>query len=109
MDIMEIEEIEEKANNSKASEAIEPKEWISKTQRKLASKEINIFAKKLGMLTPKQIAKMSIDDELLEEISKVRKIKSHIARNRHVKYIGSLIRTSGSYDELLNQFNSMHL
>lgn len=73
---------------------------ISKTQQKKKALEVQALTKKIAALPIKQIERLDLPEETKEELLKVHKIKSHIARDRHIKYIASLMRSLDDLDVL---------
>lgn len=65
---------------------------LSKTQKKKKSLAITKKTQELAKLSVKQILQLDYPDEIKEELIKVLKIKSFIAKNRHIKYVSGLIR-----------------
>lgn len=68
-------------------------EWASRTQLKLEVKAITALGEQLGNLSPDQLAKIPMADELRGAIEETRRIKVRTsAMKRHMNYIGRLMR-----------------
>ncbi len=68
-------------------------EWVSKTQLKRDSKALQDLGKKLSQFNPEQLAKIPLNDELLDAIRLAHKIANKRgALKRHYQYIGKLLR-----------------
>ena len=73
----------------------------SKSKKKRESTDINKFAGKLCDLTPKQLKKLDLPEEIVAEILKTIPMKADEARRRQVNRVGSLIRTREDWLEIL--------
>lgn len=79
--------------SSDQEHAEEEIEWVSKTQLKRDSKALQDLGKKLSQFNPEQLAKIPLNDELLDAIQLAHKIANKRgALKRHYQYIGKLLR-----------------
>ena len=67
-------------------------DYKSRTRKKNEDRSRQRLGEQLVALPFVQLATMDLPDELLAAIEFARKIKSHGARRRQVKYIGTLMR-----------------
>ena len=70
----------------------EEKVEISKTEQKKRAKMVLVEAKKFASMSVKQMENLDLPDAIKEELFKLHKIKSHQAKDRHIKYIAKLMR-----------------
>ena len=84
-------------------------EIISKSQIKREFQALQDLGKQLVELSDSQLAKLPLGEKLLVAIEESRGIRQHIARKRHLKHIGKLLREEdeaairSGLDMLLNQ------
>ncbi len=64
----------------------------SRTRKKKEDHALQRLGEQLVALPFSQLEAMELPDELLTAIESARKIKSHGARRRQIKYIGALMR-----------------
>ena len=64
----------------------------SKTQLKKLASDTTKFVNDLLSLSPDQISKMGLPEEVFEEILVAKKQKASSGRNRSVKYISGILR-----------------
>ncbi len=76
-------------------------EWVSKTQVKKHMHELQALGARLLELNAEQLAKITLDERLVQAIEEARRIKSNNAMKRHLQYIGKLMRTEDA--ELIEQ------
>jgi ribosome-associated protein len=82
---------------------------VSKSQIKREMQALQDLGKQLTDLNDSQLGKLPLGDKLLAAIEESRNIKQHIARKRHLKFIGKLLREEdeeairNGLDILLNQ------
>ena len=67
-------------------------DYKSRTRKKNEDRALQRLGEQLVALPFGQLATMELADELLTAIEFARKIKSHGARRRQIKYIGTLMR-----------------
>ncbi|MFW1677968.1 ribosome biogenesis factor YjgA [Pontibacter sp. JAM-7] len=67
-------------------------ELVSKTKLKQQMHELQALGTRLVELNAEQLAKLSLDDRLLQAIEEARRIKSNGAMKRHMQFIGKLLR-----------------
>jgi ribosome-associated protein len=67
-------------------------EFVSKSQIKREMHALQEMGAQLVELNDDQLAKLPLGDKLLAAILESRNIKQHIARKRHLKHIGKLLR-----------------
>jgi len=67
-------------------------EIVSKSQIKREMQALQDLGAQLVELNDEQLAKLPLGDKLLAAILESRNIKQHIARKRHLKHIGKLLR-----------------
>ena len=78
-------------NDPKLPENEEPEEK-SRTQIKNEMKALQDLGAELVVLNDEQLGKLPLNDKLLAAVAESRNIKQHIARKRHLKYVGKLLR-----------------
>ena len=64
----------------------------SRSQQRREALEVLELAEKLASLTPTQLAKLPIPDDLLPHLEQTRKITAHIARKRQLAYLAKQMR-----------------
>ncbi len=64
----------------------------SKSQAKRDAQALKDLGEQLATLSAKQFAQLPIPPELVEPLQATRKITSHLARKRHIQYLGALLR-----------------
>lgn len=64
----------------------------SRTQRKQEVQALQKLGERLVALTPEQLHKVPMEEELLEAVLLAQKLKKHEAKRRQMQYIGSLMR-----------------
>ena len=67
-------------------------DYKSRTRKKNEDRALQRLGEQLVTLPFGQLVTMELPDELLTSIKFARKIKSHGARRRQIKYIGALMR-----------------
>lgn len=68
-------------------------EYISKSQLKRASHELQGLGKRLAALPAEQLARIPLDDQLLEAIALAKRIQNkRSALKRHYQFLGKLLR-----------------
>lgn len=65
----------------------------SRTEKKNESRRLQLLGERLLRLTPQQINRLDISEELIQSLGAARKIKSRGAYRRQLQYIGVLMRT----------------
>ncbi len=65
---------------------------LSKTQRKQASQALLKLGKDLAGLPSKVFNSLQLDPGLREELERLRKMTSHVARKRQMLFVGKLLR-----------------
>ena len=75
-------------------------EWVSKSQKKRDSKEIQKFVESLTKLPKAEYQTFPLTEDILGEFENLLTIRSHIARSRQVKFVARLIRDAGIFPEL---------
>jgi ribosome-associated protein len=65
---------------------------LSKTQRKNAMLELQKLGETLISLSKSQLAKIPLEDELLQAILFVHTLKTHESKRRQLQYIGKIMR-----------------
>ncbi|RLV59023.1 ribosome-associated protein [Parashewanella curva] len=84
-------------------------EYISRTEFKHESAEIQKFGEQLAALSKKQLQMMELDEFLFDNLVKVKTIKPKTeAYRRQMQYIGKLMRTA-DLDEVKQKFQKLHL
>ena len=79
--------------NEIKNDAFEDIERVSKTQLKKESHEIQKLGKRLTALSTEQLAKIPLDEPVLEAIALAQKIQNkRSALKRHYQYLGKLLR-----------------
>ncbi|MBD3609059.1 MAG: DUF615 domain-containing protein [Gammaproteobacteria bacterium] len=78
-------------NDPELPENEEPEEK-SRTQIKNEMKALQDLGAELVVLNDEQLAKLPLTDKLIAAVHESRNIKQHIARKRHLKYVGKLLR-----------------
>lgn len=66
----------------------------SKTQVKRELQALQDLGERLTTLKPELLAKLPLSDALRKALDDAPKHKAHIARKRHIQYIGKLMRTA---------------
>lgn len=64
----------------------------SKSQIKRELHELQALGERLTTFTPEQLANWPLGDALRRALAEAAKHKSHIARKRHIQYLGKLLR-----------------
>jgi len=64
----------------------------SKSQRKRDMHALQALGAELTRLTPEQLARIELPEELREAIAFAHRVTSHEGRRRHLQYIGKLMR-----------------
>ncbi len=73
----------------------EPEEeiiWVSKSEMKRDMEELQKLGEELADLTPNALAKIPLDEEMLEAIANANRFKNE-ARRRQLQYIGKMMRS----------------
>jgi ribosomal 50S subunit-associated protein YjgA (DUF615 family) len=79
----------------------EIKERPNKSQGKRDAAAINAFAQQLSRLTAKQYRQLDLPDEICDALNELTLIRNKAARNRHIKFVASLIRKSPLCAEII--------
>jgi len=70
-------------------------DWVSKSQLKRDSKELQGLGKKLASFSPEQLAKVPLDDIMQDAIKLAHKLSNKRgALKRHFQFIGKVLRSS---------------
>jgi ribosome-associated protein len=64
----------------------------SKTQRKKEVQALQALGEQLADLSPEQLARIPLPDELREAVEFAHRVTSHEGKRRHLQYIGKLMR-----------------
>ncbi len=67
-------------------------DYKSRTRKKNEDRALQRLGEQLVTLPSRQLASIDLPDELLTAVEFARTIKSHGARRRQIKYIGTLMR-----------------
>ena len=68
--------------------------WVSKSQLKRDSKELQHLGKKLAALSPEQLARVPLDDRMSDAIELAHKLSNKRgALKRHFQFIGKILRS----------------
>lgn len=70
----------------------------SRGEQKRAAQAVLDLAARLVELTPAQLRKADLPDELRDEVDNVRSIKSHVARKRQLGFLAKLMRRCDEED-----------
>ena len=70
-------------------------DYISKTEKKRELALVQEIAEKLLSLNSSELAEMGLQQEVLDEVAKTLKIKSHGARRRQLRYLIQVIFNCG--------------
>lgn len=65
---------------------------LSRTQRKLASKSLQQLGQRLAALRDSERAALDLPADILEAVTDLNNMRSHIARKRQMLYLGKLLR-----------------
>lgn len=69
-------------------------DWISKSQLKRDSKDLQNLGKKLASFNPEQLAKIPLNDKMLDAITLAHKLSNKRgALKRHFQFIGKILRS----------------
>jgi ribosome-associated protein len=71
---------------------MEEDEFISKTQRKKQMTGLQDVGAQLVGLSPEQLARLDLPDNLREAVEDARRFTRHEARRRQIQYIGRIMR-----------------
>jgi len=81
--------------SSSADALNEDEDWISKSQLKRDSKDLQKLGKKLAALNAEQLAKIPLQDNMLDAIALAHKLSNKRgALKRHFQFIGKLLRAT---------------
>lgn len=75
-----------------ASDAVDPDDRPSKTQRKKASHELQDLGQALVDLPESRVKDLAIPENLRDAVHQYRRTKTHEGRRRQMQYIGKLMR-----------------
>jgi ribosome-associated protein len=64
----------------------------SRTEKKKAAESLQELGERLVTLSDEQLARIGLEQELLDAVRAARAITKHGARSRQMQYIGSLMR-----------------
>ncbi|MGA7296682.1 MAG: ribosome biogenesis factor YjgA [Rhodanobacteraceae bacterium] len=70
----------------------------SRSEQKRAAQSVLDLASRLVAMTPAQLDKAGLPDEIRAEVDNVRSIKSHVARKRQLGFLAKLMRRSDDED-----------
>lgn len=85
----------EAQNSSSTDQFNDDEDWISKSQLKRDSKDLQKLGKKLAALNPEQLAKVPLQDNMVDAIALAHKLSNKRgALKRHFQYIGKLLRAT---------------
>ena len=78
-------------------------EWTrpSKSQKKREAEAITKFAERLSNLTPAQLKRISLPEDIFSEILRTIPMKPDEGRRRQVSHISGMIRISAEREEIL--------
>jgi len=80
--------------SSGAPELEDDENWISKSQLKRDSKDLQKLGKKLAAFSPEQLAKVPLDDRMIDAIELAHKLSNKRgALKRHFQFIGKILRS----------------
>ena len=80
--------------SSDAPDLDDDENWISKSQLKRDSKELQKLGKKLAAFTPDQLARVPLDDRMIDAIELAHKLSNKRgALKRHIQFIGKILRS----------------
>ena len=65
--------------------------WVSKSEMKRDMEELQKLGEELTELTPNSLAKIPLDEDMLDAIQKAKQFKNE-ARRRQLQYIGKMMR-----------------
>ena len=83
------------AQFSDEADHIDHEEWISKSQLKRDSKDLQGLGKKLASLSQEQLAKVPLDDTMQDAIALAHKLANKRgALKRHFQFIGKILRAT---------------
>lgn len=88
------------ADNSDSSD--EESQTESKSQRKRDAHQITELAAQLVAMKPKPLARLPIEQNILDAITHCAEIKAHGARKRQLHFVSKLLRESGKASELIS-------
>ena len=78
----------------KADQIEDDEDWISKSQLKRDSKDLQNLGKKLASYKPDLLAKVPLDDKMLDAIALAHKLSNKRgALKRHFQFIGKVLRS----------------
>ncbi|MCP3176449.1 DUF615 domain-containing protein [Desulfuromonas sp. KJ2020] len=75
----------------------------SRSAKKRAAKAVEELALEILELSPAQLEKLPVPDQILGELRKARQIKAHGARKRQAKFLAGLLRRDEDVLEALRQ------
>ena len=78
--------------------------YVSKSELKRDMTEIQNLGEKISQLSLKNLKKMQLNDELYNEIIKLRNFK-HEARRRQLQYIGKILRNVDNFEDIKKQYD----
>ncbi len=72
----------------------ENEDWVSKSQLKRDSKDLQNLGKKLASFNPEQLAKVPLNDKLIDAVALAQKLSNKRgALKRHFQFIGKILRS----------------
>ena len=77
--------------------------YVSKSELKRDMTEIQNLGEKISQLSLKNLKKMQLNDELYNEIIKLRNFK-HEAKRRQLQYIGKILRNVDNFEDIIKQY-----
>ena len=78
--------------------------YVSKSELKRDMTEIQNLGEKISQLSLKNLKKMQLNDELYNEIIKLRSFK-HEAKRRQLQYIGKILRNVDNFEDIKKQYD----
>ena len=78
--------------------------YVSKSELKRDMTEIQNLGEKISQLSLKNLKKMQLNDELYNEIIKLRNFK-HEAKRRQLQYIGKILRNVDNFEDIKKQYD----
>ncbi len=73
--------------------------YISRSQKKRDSSQLQKIGEELANLAPAKLAKLPLTEDLQEAFAEYRRISNKEAKRRHLQYIGRLMREAQEESE----------
>lgn len=92
-----------------------PDERISKTKRKKQMHDLQDFGEMLLELPAATLAKLPLDERMLQAVADWKKVRSWEAKRRHIQYIGRILREGNgeevreAYEVITDQIGRAHV